>query len=46
MSCCEESSRTCCPGKSLLFWVFTLVIAGFVVACLPEIKRYIKISSM
>jgi hypothetical protein len=44
MSC---SSEKCCPGFSRFFlFLLALVVGGFVVASLPEIKRYIKISTM
>jgi len=46
MSC--SKSNASCGGGSLHFigWVILLVFGGFVIASLPEIKRYIKISSM
>jgi hypothetical protein len=45
MSCC--ASENCCRRSvSFLFWAVALAAGVAVVASLPEIKRYIKISSM
>ena len=44
MFCCKSKDSS--SSFSLLGWIFLLVVGGFVVASLPEIKRYIKISTM
>ena len=44
MSCCNKEGR--CSGASLLGMIFLLFVGGVIIACIPEIKRYIKISSM
>ena len=49
MSCRSESSESdrCLGHVARLFlWLLLLVVGGFVLASLPEMKRYIKISSM
>jgi hypothetical protein len=45
MSCCC-SEGTCQKTVRFLFWVVAIAAGAAVVASLPEIKRYIKISSM
>jgi hypothetical protein len=45
MSCCS-SEGTCQRTVRFLFWTIALAAGVAVVASLPEIKRYIKISSM
>jgi hypothetical protein len=42
---CEKSNNSCCGG-SFLFWALVIAAGALVVANIPEIKRYIKISSM
>ena len=42
---CSKSDKSCCGG-SFLFWALMVAVGAVVVANLPEIKRYIKISSM
>ena len=45
MSC--SSSENCCRGTTrLIFTLLALLVGGFVLASLPELKRYIKISTM
>ena len=44
MSCCK-SNTSCCRG-SFFFWALLVAICAVVIANVPEIKRYIKISSM
>ncbi len=43
---CGKSDQSCCKGSHLLGWLFLFAAGAVFVACLPEIKRYIKISSM
>jgi hypothetical protein len=43
---CDKSDESCCKGPPFLFWVTLFVAGAFVVASLPEIKRYIRISTM
>lgn len=45
MSCCR-SEDSCRRTVSFLFWAATLAAGIVVVASLPELRRYIKISSM
>jgi hypothetical protein len=42
--CCSE--KVCCKTVSALGWIFVIAVGVAVVSMLPEIKRYIKISSM
>jgi hypothetical protein len=44
MSCCK-SDQSCCRG-SFFFWALLLAVGAVVIANIPEIKRYIKISTM
>jgi hypothetical protein len=46
MSCCACSENACRKTVGLFGIVFAVVIGGFILASLPELKRYIKISSM
>jgi hypothetical protein len=49
MSCCESQSQADeCLGRTTRFfgWLLLLAVGGFILASLPEVKRYIKISSM
>ena len=43
---CSKSDKSCGGSAHPLLWLFLLVIGGFVLASLPELKRYIKISTM
>lgn len=42
---CSKSDQSCCRG-SFFLWALLVVFGAVLVANLPEIKRYIKISSM
>jgi hypothetical protein len=46
MSCCEESDRALGRVTRVFLWLLLLGVGGFVLGSLPELKRYIKISSM
>jgi hypothetical protein len=48
MSCCTRAESDRCLGSvtRVILWVGLLALGGVVVACLPEIKRYAKISTM
>jgi hypothetical protein len=45
MSCCKNEQNSCSGGR-LFIWVLLLAAGAVVIACVPEIKRYIKISNM
>ena len=45
MSCCDSNGSSC-RGTHLFGWLLLLVAGAVVVASLPEIKRYIKMSMM
>jgi hypothetical protein len=45
MSCCS-SEDGCRKTVRFLFWAVALAAGVVVVASLPELKRYVKISSM
>lgn len=44
MSCCK-SDESCCRGRFFML-VLLLALGALFVASLPEIKRYIKLSTM
>ncbi|MEI9999364.1 MAG: hypothetical protein WDO13_09450 [Verrucomicrobiota bacterium] len=50
MSCetCSTNASDAALGRSTRFFLFLLALAlgGFFIASLPEIKRYIRLSSM
>jgi hypothetical protein len=43
---CDNSDESCCRGSHVLFWITLLLAGAFVVASLPEIKRYVRITTM
>jgi hypothetical protein len=43
---CRDNEDSCCRGSHFFMWVVLLAAGAVVIASLPEIKRYIKISSM
>jgi len=45
MSCSNSEESSCCGGRFFMF-VLLLAVGAVVLASLPEIKRYIRISTM
>jgi len=43
---CSNSDESSCGSSHFFLWILFLAAGVFVIASLPEIKRYIKISSM